>query len=158
LKYIVVILFAMISINTLQAQEDIEIIEITDDSIPKDLPFAIIENVPVYPGCTGEDNALLKKCMSDNIAAFVGTHFNIKKASKGLASGKHNVFVNFKIDKEGFVTNIKSRGPNRKLEKEAIRVMKKLPRLQPGKQKGKNVGVLYSLPITFYIEDDTKKG
>lgn len=142
----------------MQAQEDVEIIEITEDSSPEDLPFAIIEDVPVYPGCTGEDSEVLKKCMSDNIAAFVGTNFNIKKASKGLEAGTHKIFVFFKIDKEGRITNVRSRAPNEKLEKEAIKVIKKLPRMKPGEFKGKKVGVLYTLPITFKVEHDPKKG
>lgn len=140
-----------------QDQEDVEIIEVTEHTVPEDLPFAIIEKVPIYPGCTGEDNAILKKCMSDHISKYVAENFNIKKASKGLPSGKHRVFVSFKIDKEGDVTNIRSRSVSKELEEEATRVIKKLPKLIPGQQKGKNVGVLYSLPITFYIEEEKEK-
>lgn len=142
----------------LVAQEDVQIIEATEDTTPIDVPFAVIEKVPIFPGCTGEDNAILKKCMSDHISKYVAENFNIKKASKGLEGGKHNVYVSFKIDKEGYITNIRSRGPNKKLEKEAIRVMQQLPRLIPGQQKGENVAVLYSLPITFYIEEEKKNG
>ena len=43
-----------------------------------DVPFATIENVPVYPGCKGDDNAKLKKCMSDKVSAFVAKHFDMK--------------------------------------------------------------------------------
>jgi len=149
----------MLSTGTTFGQDDreIDIIDInqTSETTPKDIPFAVIEKVPVYPGCTGESNKVLKKCMSDHIAAYVSKNFRIKKASKGLKPGIHRVFVSFKIDKTGKITNIKSRAPNAALEKEAIRVMKKLPKLQPGQQKGKAVGVLYSLPITF--EKEKKK-
>jgi protein TonB len=39
------------------------------------------------------------------------------------------------------------------LEKEAIKVVSSLPKMIPGKQRGKAVGVLYSLPILFQVED-----
>ncbi len=151
MRFLVVALFFFISTNTLVAQEEVEIIEITEDKIPENIPFAIIEKVPVYPGCTGDDNGVLKQCMSENVSAFVNQNFNIKKAAKGLLPGTYKVFVSFKVDTKGKVTNIRSRAPTKKIEKEAIKVMKKLPRMIPGQQKGKNVGVLYSLPITFKL-------
>jgi hypothetical protein len=152
MKCLFIALCLFISTNTLFAQEEIEIIEITEDKVPENIPFAIIEKVPVYPGCTGEDNEKLKKCMAENISAFVNTNFNVKKASRGLAPGIHRIFISFKIDKKGNITNIRSRAPNKKIEKEAIKMMKKLPKMIPGQQKGKNVGVLYSLPITFKLD------
>jgi len=121
-----------------------------------EVAFAVIEKVPVYPGCKDDTNEGLKHCMSQNISALVAKNFNIKKASKGLEAGKHRVFVSFKIDNTGKVTTIKTRAPSPALEKEAARVIKKLPKMTPGQQKGKNVGVLYSLPITFEIEDKKK--
>lgn len=151
MKYVIIALFLIVSTNTLFAQE-IEIIEISEDTEPENIPFAVIEKVPVYPGCTGEDNRVLKQCMSDNIAAFVGKKFNIKKTSKGLPPGIHRVFISFKIDKNGKITTIRSRGPNKATEKEAVRIMKKLPKMIPGEQKGEKVGVLYSLPIKFKIK------
>lgn len=56
-----------------------------------DVGFAVIEKVPVYPGCTGNNNEVLKKCMSDNISKFVATEFNVKKASRGLEAGVHRI-------------------------------------------------------------------
>lgn len=128
--------------------------KIDDES--KDVAFAVIEKVPVYPGCTDDTNEGLKHCMSQKITTLVSKSFDIKKASKGLEAGTHRVFVSFKIDKTGKITTIKSRGPSAALEKEAVRVVKKIPKMTPGQQKGKNVGVLYSLPITFNIEDKKK--
>jgi len=128
----------------------------TDEPVP-DVGFAVIENVPVYPGCSGDDNATLKKCMSDKISKFVASEFNVKKASKGLESGTHRIYVNFLIGSDGKITKIKSRAPNAALEKESIRIIKKLPKMQAGRQKGKAVGVLYTLPITFKIDKEKKK-
>ena len=59
----------------------------------------------------------------------------------------------FAIDKNGVVTNIKTRGPDKILEKEAIRIISLLPKMTPGMQRGKAVKVTYSLPINFkYVE------
>lgn len=127
-----------------------------EEPIPN-VAFALIEKVPVYPGCTSQDNKTLKKCMSDNISKFVATEFNVKEASIGLAAGVHRVYVNFVINAQGKVEKVRSKGPSPALEEEAIRVIKKLPKMQPGEQKGKAVGVLYTLPITFAIEADKKK-
>ncbi|HBO29337.1 MAG TPA: energy transducer TonB, partial [Leeuwenhoekiella sp.] len=46
-----------------------------------------------------------------------------------------------------------SRGPHPRLEQEAARVIKLLPQMTPGMQRGKAVGVLYSLPIVFQVQD-----
>ena len=125
------------------------------------ISFATVEKVPVFPGCVGEDNATLKKCMSKGISKHIAENFNIDEASKGMVvSGKYRVYVSFKIDTTGVITDIKSyaptQAPSPALKKEAVRVMQLLPQLIPGQQKGKNVAVLYSLPITFYIEEDKK--
>jgi len=60
--------------------------------------------------------------------------------------------VQFKIDKSGNVTEIKARALHTKLEKEAIRVIDKIPQLIPGKQRGQNIEVSYSLPIIIQVE------
>lgn len=133
-------------------------VQAQDETEPApDVAFAVIEKVPVYPGCNGDDNKRLKKCMSDKISKFVATEFNVNKASKGLKAGVHRVYVNFVINAKGKVTKVKSRAPSPALEKEAIRVIKKLPDMQAGLQEGSAVNVLYSLPITFSIEKDKKK-
>jgi protein TonB len=58
----------------------------------------------------------------------------------------------FKIDRHGNIANIKARAPHKKLKEEAIRVIKLLPKMIPGKQRGKAVGVSYGLPIVFKVE------
>ena len=48
---------------------------------------------------------------------------------------------------------VRSRAPHPRLEKEAARVINMLPKMKPGKQRGKPVIVPYSLPITFQVQD-----
>ena len=55
--------------------------------------------------------------------------------------------------KQGKIAEVRARAPHPRLEQEAARVVNKLPKMQPGKQRGKPVGVVYSLPITFQIQD-----
>jgi protein TonB len=62
------------------------------------------------------------------------------------------VYVFFLIDKNGLVTKIKSRGPDKLLEQEAERIINLLPKMEPGKQRNKPVGVPYSIPINFKLQ------
>lgn len=124
---------------------------------PEDQLFAVIEQVPKYPGCFQETNLELKKCMSDNIKTVVHKNFNTTLANSLRLNGLQRITVMFKINKEGYVTGIRARAPHPILEKEAIRVVKLLPKMIPGKQKGKEVGVIYSLPIIFQVIDDRKE-
>lgn len=94
------------------------------------------------------------------ITAFVGENFNTGLGKELGLSGRQRINVIFKIDTEGNIRDIRSRAPHPDLEAEAIRVINKLPKMTPGKQKGKLVKVAYSLPIVFAVTDENtdKKG
>jgi protein TonB len=130
-----------------------EIIEIEEvEEVEEDVPFAIIEDVPVYPGCKG-NKAKLRACLQENITKHVNRKFNSELASDlGLSPGVKRIFVMFKIDKTGNITDVMARAPHKRLQEEAIRVVKLLPKMTPGKQRGRPVGVKYSLPIAFKVE------
>ncbi|MCB0473078.1 MAG: energy transducer TonB [Flavobacteriaceae bacterium] len=131
--------------------EDIqEVVE--DEPVIEDVPFAIIEDAPIFPGCKGS-KAELKKCLQDNIDKLVRNKYNVDLANElGLEPGKKKVYVQFKIDKSGNITDVMARGPHARLEKEAIRVVQLLPKMIPGKQRGRPVGVKYTLPITLLVQ------
>ncbi|TVZ52234.1 energy transducer TonB [Dokdonia sp. Hel_I_53] len=132
--------------------EEVEVIE--EEEEIADVPFAVIENVPIFPGCEGETNNNARKaCMSEKVSKLVNKKFNTELGSDLGLSGINRIFVSFKIDKNGNITNIRSRAPHPRLATEAERVINLLPTMTPGKQRGKAVGVLYSLPITFKVED-----
>ncbi|MFG6684958.1 energy transducer TonB [Mariniflexile sp. HNIBRBA6329] len=118
-----------------------------------DVPFAVIENVPVFPGCEKGSNAEKRDCMSKKIQEFVNKKFNTDLASELGLSGRQRINVIFKIDKTGAVTGIRARAPHPGLEKEAARVIGMLPQMKPGMQRGKPVNVPYSLPIVFQVQD-----
>lgn len=134
----------IIEINEIEEEDEEEVIVV---------PFAVIENVPIYPGCENEQNNDSKKlCMSNKITELVKKNFNTDLAGDLGLTGIQRIFVQFKIDKNGQVANVQARAPHPSLEKEAIRVVRLLPAMTPGRQREKPVGVLYSLPILFKVE------
>jgi len=118
------------------------------------IPFAIIEDVPVFEGCEGlSSNEERKECMSGKIAQFVNKNFNTDLGKQLELKGTNRVIAQFKINSSGNVVEVKARASHPKLETEAIRVISELPQMKPGKQQGKAVNVMYSLPIVFQINE-----
>ena len=60
------------------------------------------------------------------------------------------VYVNFIIAKDS-ITNIRMRGPDKNLENEAARIIGRLPKMTPGKQRGRAVRVPF-ISITFRLQ------
>lgn len=121
---------------------------------PREISFDIIEKVPVYKGCDESmDNENLKNCMNDKVRQLISKNFKTKLANKyKLKPGIQRIYVIFKIDTKGRVKDIVARGPHPEIEKEAIRVIKKIPRLtKPGYLRGKPVIVPFSIPIVFAV-------
>jgi protein TonB len=144
------------STETDQQEEIVEVEDIEVDDVEEDIdvPFSVIENVPIFPGCEKEKgNNAKKQCMSDKIAKFVNRKFNTDLASDLGLSGRQRINVIFKIDKTGNIVGVQARAPHPGLEKEAKRVIQMLPKMKPGKQRGKAVNVPYSLPILFQVQD-----
>jgi beta-lactamase regulating signal transducer with metallopeptidase domain len=116
-----------------------------------DVPFAIIEEVPVFPGCEGtrEQKAA---CLNKMIQKSVVKSFNTELAKNlRIPKGKKKIWVVFRIDENGNVVDVKARAPHPKLKEEAERVASLLPKMVPGKQRGKAVGMKYTLPISFNV-------
>ena len=76
-------------------------------------------------------------------------HYETLEIKSGYKEGDLDVIA---LEK-GNIVDIGSRGPHPRLEQEAARVIKLLPQMTPGMQRGKAVGVLYSLPIVFQVQD-----
>ncbi len=138
-----------------------EVIEVPDEVeevveeevIDEIIPFSVIESVPIFPGCKGT-KAQLTACMNKKIKKHINNKFNVDLAQDlGLPAGKKKINVQFLIDKQGNITDIKSRAPHPRLQKEAERIIKLLPKMTPGKQRNKPVKVRYNLPIVFNVED-----
>jgi len=144
--------------STEMSQEDaiedvVEVDEVDVEELDEDVsvPFSVVENVPVFPGCKGRTNAVLKKCFQDKMQAHLLKNFRYPETAMEMGIyGK--VFVLFEINKDGNVSGIRTRGPDKLLEKEAARIIGLLPKMIPGKQRGKSVRVPYSIPINFQLE------
>ncbi|MBV7269757.1 energy transducer TonB [Winogradskyella luteola] len=147
-------------VESTETEMETEIVEVEEVAVAEveevlEVPFSVIENVPVFPGCENEKgNEAKKACMSEKVKKMVNRKFNKDLAGDlGLQPGKKKIFVSFKIDKNGNVVQVGARGPHPALEKEAKRVINLLPKMKPGKQRGKAVIVPYSLPIVFQVQD-----
>jgi len=117
------------------------------------VPFAVIEEVPVYPGCENlETNEEKKTCMSERVTEFVNKSFDTSLGKKLGMTGINKIYVQFKINEKGNVEFMGSRGPHPALEKEAERIVKLMPKMTPGVHGGEKVNVLYALPIVFNIQ------
>lgn len=128
--------------------------DIDDVDDPVEVDFIRVEQAPIYPGCENKKtNKERCKCMSDKITKLVQSKFDTGLGSDLGLTGKQVIRTQFKIDKTGRVIDVKVRGPHPGLENEAKRVIKYIPDMTPGKQRDKNVAVIYSLPIVFKVEN-----
>tara|TARA_R110000850_G_scaffold203228_1_gene329542 strand:+ start:164962 stop:165816 length:855 start_codon:yes stop_codon:yes gene_type:complete len=112
---------------------------------------------PIFPGCEIEDFKERKKCMSFKIDEYIKENYNTGLFDKiVLQKDTVQINVSFKLNSQGKISNVIAKGPHKLIEKEAIRVLTSLPQMIPGKQNGKDVSLLYSLPIIFEVEGSSK--
>ena len=117
-----------------------------------DVPEEVIEDVPVFPGCKGSKKEL-KSCFNKKMQKHFQRKFNTDLPNDlGISLGKKGIIMLFKIDKIGNIIDIKAKAPHPKLQKEAIRIIKLLPKMKPGRQRGKAVGVKYTLPMRIEVD------
>lgn len=104
--------------------------------------FYTVEIPPAFPG--GEE--ALKRYLARNVRY---PHIAAENGISGI------VVVQFVVDYEGNVGNVKVVSPTKGggLEEEASRVIKSMPKWKPGKQNGRFVSVLYSIPVNFRLSD-----
>ena len=102
--------------------------------------YLVVDEMPEYPGGSMALRTLLAQSIKYPIDA-------VKKGIQG------KVYVNFVVEKDGTVGLVKiARGVDPSLDAEALRVVKLLTNWKPGKQKGKDVRVSYTVPIQFALE------
>lgn len=126
--------------------DDIPDIDEVEDIV---VPFALIEDAPVFPGCENESNK--KDCFNKMIQKHIAKTFRYPEIAQEMGI-QGRVSVMFEIQKDGSIGNVRMRGPDKNLEKEAARIISKLPKMIPGKQRGNAVKVPFSLPITFRLQ------
>jgi len=117
-----------------------EVKEEVQEAEPEEVPFVVVEEMPMYPG---GDVELLK---------YIGEHTNYPEVAKeNNIQGR--VIVRFCVTAKGGVSQVSIlKGVDPELDAEAIRVVNTLPAFKPGKQGGKPVPVWYMVPITFTLK------
>ncbi|WP_293296642.1 energy transducer TonB [Allomuricauda sp.] len=139
------------STETSQEEEVVEIEEVEVEEVEEDIsvPFAVIEDVPVFPGCEGASDK--KACFQEMMQKHIRKNFRYPEIAQEMGV-QGRVSVIFVIQKDGSIGNIRMRGPDKNLEAEALRIIQKLPKMTPGKQRGRPVKVPFSIPITFKLQ------
>ena len=132
-------------------EEIVEIVEVEEEEVDIDVPFAVIEDVPIFPGCERVKKSERRKCFQERMNKHIRKNFRYPEIAQEMGI-QGRVYVNFIISKDGSITNIRMRGPDKNLEAEAQRIISKLPKMTPGKQRGRPVRVPFSIPITFRLQ------
>ena len=126
-------------------------------------PFAVAEQVPAFPGCEQLNGEAMKDCTVEKITNHVNKNFNTALGKELKIEGVTRIVVQFKIDENGNITEVRSRSLADKadvreiLQNEANRVVSSLPKMQPGQKDGKDIAIMYSLPIAFAVPEEDKR-
>lgn len=132
---------------------EIKVIPESSDTKISEVPFAIIEDVPVFPGCGELEIKERLACFHEKLKEHIIKTLNYpKQARKNNIQGR--VSVLFVINSEGNIEGITTKAPAgcELLEEEAVRIISLLPKMEPGKFRGKPVNVKYAQPITFKLQ------
>lgn len=127
-------------LNIVREHKNEVIVEEKKPVVEETKVFTSVEQMPQFPG--GE-NELLK---------WISTHIKYPTiAMENNVQGK--VVVQFVVTRDGSIGEVKvARGKDPDLDKEAVRVVKTLPKFIPGKMNGQAVNVWYTLPINFKLQ------
>ena len=116
-----------------------------------DVPFTIIEDKPMFEACKNQPKDKQFQCFKENLDKHVSKNFVYPPAALEMGiQGKVN--VSFRINTDGSITVLGVRGTDKLLEAEARRIIEKLPKLIPGKQRGKPTPVTFAYPINFKLQ------
>ena len=128
------------NLEVVRTYKDEIIVEEKKPEPVKEEIFTAVEQMPQFPGGEAE---LLK---------YIATHIKYPTmAAENNIQGR--VVVKFVVKKDGNVGEVVVlRGKDPDLDKEAVRVVKTLPRFIPGKMNGQSVSVWYTLPINFKLQ------
>jgi len=124
-------------------------IEFAKEEIPEEVIFINVEEVPIFPGCERSDDKRL--CFQEMMQKHIRKNFKYPENAIDMGlQGK--VYLQFTVQKDGTIAGLKMRGPHQILESEAARIISKLPKMKPGKQRDQAVKVPFSIPITFQLQ------
>ncbi|MCK5781645.1 MAG: energy transducer TonB [Flavobacteriales bacterium] len=145
-----------LQIESTETDEE-EAVEIEDVAVEDEeeevFNFQVVESQPIYPGCEKEKDKQAKYiCFQKKIMRHVKKNFKYPEIAKEMGI-QGRVIVQFVIEKDGSIKQAKVlRGVDKNLDKEALRIVSKIPKMTPAKQRGKSVPVSFMLPITFKLQ------
>ena len=114
-------------------------IDNTEQVEPKEMIFVVVEDQPEFPG----GNQAMMDFISNNIK------YPAEAKEKGIQG---RVILNYVVEEDGSISEVQVvRGVDPMLDSEAIRVIESMPNWKPGKQRGKEVRVRFTLPVVFRI-------
>ena len=107
----------------------------------EEVVFVVVESMPEFPG----GQAALFKYLSENVK------YPMIAQENGIQG---RVICQFVVNKDGSIVDVEvvRSGGDPSLDKEAIRVIKSMPKWKPGKQRGKAVRVKYTVPVNFKLQ------
>ena len=124
----------------LKAKEDIAAPEPPKQVVEETKIFTVVEQMPMFPG----GDAALMGYLRDNM------HYPTVAAENGVQG---RVVVGFVVERDGSITDVNVlRSVDPSLDREAVRVVKAMPKWTPGKQNGSAVRVKYQVPVTFRLQ------
>ena len=130
----------------LKAKEDIAAPEPPKHVVEETKIFTVVEQMPMFPG----GDAALMGYLRDNM------HYPTVAAENGVQG---RVVVGFVVERDGSITDVNVlRSVDPSLDREAMRVVKAMPKWTPGTQLGKPVSVKYTLPVKFSLQKDATPG
>ena len=108
------------------------------------------ESVPIFQGCETVSKSQRSKCFQEKLNQHIRKNFRYPEIAQEMGI-QGRVYVNFIIGKDGSINNIRAKGKDKSLEKEAVRIISLLPKMSPGLKGGKKVDVPYSTSIDFRL-------
>ncbi|MBR4829695.1 MAG: TonB family protein [Muribaculaceae bacterium] len=116
---------------------------------PKESKEEIFRSVEQMPRFPGGEAALMK---------YIESHLNYPPTAANISiQGK--VILQFVVKKDGSIGEVKVvRSVDKDLDREAVRIIKSLPKFTPGRQNGQVVSVWYTLPVTFKLPPENNTG
>jgi len=129
--------------------------EPAEEYLDEAIPFAVVEQIPLFESCKPEDKKDQMNCFQEEISKHIKKELKFPKEAK-KNKVENRVITLFEIDKNGKVTNIRVRGKKtdyqQLFEAEAKRIIESLPQFSPGLHRGKPFKVSYSIPINFSLD------
>ena len=133
-----------IEINTEDDKEEVVIaapVEAPEEEEEEEVIFVVVETMPEFPG----GQQALFKFLSENVK------YPVIAQENGIQG---RVICQFVVNKDGSIVDVEvvRSGGDPSLDKEAVRVIKSMPKGKPGKQRGKAVRVKYTVPVNFKLQ------